>query len=78
MDKFILAVLPPFLLLLIGCFARRMDWLSGEADKSLSRFIIHILYPCFIVYHVLGTKSPIGLKEADFEYMDFLPYLLVS
>ena len=60
----ILAVLPPFLLLFIGCFARRMDWLGREADRSLSRFIIHILYPCFIVYHVLGTKSPVGLKEA--------------
>ena len=60
----ILAVLPPFLLLFIGCFARRMDWLGREADRFLSRFIIHILYPCFIVYHVLGSDSPIGADEA--------------
>ncbi|MEK9773511.1 MAG: AEC family transporter [Opitutae bacterium] len=60
----ILAVLPPFLLLFIGCVARRMDWLGREADRTLSRFIICVLYPCFIIYHVLGSDSPIGADEA--------------
>ena len=60
----ILAVLPPFALLFIGSLARGMDWLGREADRTLSRFIICVLYPCFIVYHVLGTDSPIEVEEA--------------
>ncbi len=58
------AVLPPFLLLFIGCLARKMDWLGREADRTLSRFIVCVLYPCFIIFHVLGTQSPVGLEEA--------------
>ena len=60
----IVAVLPPFILLFIGCMARRMDWLGREADRTLSRFIVCVLYPCFIVYHVLGTESPVEAKGA--------------
>lgn len=60
----ILAVLPPFFLLFIGCIARRMEWLGGEADRTLSRFIICLLYPCFIIYHVVGSDSYIGADEA--------------
>jgi predicted permease len=41
-----------------------MDWLGREADRSLSRFIIYVLYPCFIIYHVLGTESKVGIQEA--------------
>ena len=60
----VLAVLPPFLLLFIGSFARKMDWLGRETDRTLSRFIVCVLYPCFIVYHVLGTDTPVGSNEA--------------
>jgi predicted permease len=60
----ILAVLPPFILLFIGCLARRMDWLGRETDRSLSRFILYVLYPSFIIYHVLGTESKVGIQEA--------------
>jgi predicted permease len=60
----ILAVLPPFVLLSVGCLSRRMDWLGREADRSLSRFIVYVLYPCFIIYHVLGTESKVGIQEA--------------
>ena len=60
----VLAVLPPFLLLFIGSFARKMDWLGRETDRTLSRFIVCVLYPCFIVYHVLGTDTPVGSSEA--------------
>ena len=58
------AVAPPFLLLFIGGVARRKDWLGREADRTMSRFIVYILYPCFILYHVLGTETPVGAKEA--------------
>ena len=38
--------------------------MSRESDRSLSRFIIYVLYPCFIIYHVLGTESKVGIQEA--------------
>ena len=58
------AVAPPFLLLFIGGLARQKDWLGREADRTMSRFIVYVLYPCFILYHVLGTETPVGAKEA--------------
>jgi len=60
----IFAVLPPFLLLFIGSIARKMDWLGKETDRTLSRFIVCVLYPCFIVYHVLGAHTPVTSNEA--------------
>jgi len=58
------AIGPPFLLLLIGGFARKKDYLSREADRTMSRFIVYMLYPCFILYHILGSDNPVGAKEA--------------
>jgi len=48
-----IAVLPPFLLLGVGAFARSVGWLRAEADASLSMVTIRILYPCFILFHIL-------------------------
>ena len=48
-----IAVLPPFLLLGVGAFARSVGWLCAEADASLSMVTIRILYPCFILFHIL-------------------------
>lgn len=59
----VLAVIPPFLLLFIGSLSRKMDWLGKETDRTLSRFIICVLYPCFIVYHVLGSSTPVNSSE---------------
>ena len=51
----IVSILPPFLLLGLGALARRVNWLKAEADSSLSMVTIRILYPCFIIYHILCT-----------------------
>ena len=59
MDSFfniLLSILPPFILLGIGGFARKLDWLRSEADTSLSMVTIRILYPCFILFHILDTE----------------------
>ena len=48
-----IAVLPPFLLLGVGAFARSVGWLRAEADASLSMIAIRILYPSFILFHIL-------------------------
>ena len=42
-----------------------MDWLGQETEKSLSRFIIHVLYPCFIIYNVLNSETLVRLNEAS-------------
>jgi predicted permease len=40
-----------------------MDWLGQETEKSLSRFIIHVLYPGFIIYNVLNAETLVKLDE---------------
>ena len=55
LDGIMLSILPPFLLLAVGGFARKLGWLRAEADASLSMVTIRILYPCFIFYHILGS-----------------------
>ncbi len=65
----IVSILPPFLILGLGAFARKVNWLRAEADSSLSMVTIQILYPCFIVYHILGTE------RLEVTYFSFLPPL---
>lgn len=60
----LLAVMPPFILMLVGGVARKFDCLPVEAEASLSRFIVRVLYPCFIVHQVLGAPTPITAREA--------------
>ena len=55
----LVAVLPPFLLLGLGAFARAVGWLRAEADASLSMLTIRILYPCFILFHILDHQEVI-------------------
>jgi predicted permease len=52
-----IAVLPPFLLLGVGALARSVGWLRAEADASLSMITIRILYPCFILFHILENGN---------------------
>jgi len=58
------AVSPPFLLLFIGGVSRWRNWLAIGVDRQLSRLIVTLLYPCFIIYHILGAENPVGLKES--------------
>jgi len=53
----IISILPPFLLLGIGAFARKVNWLRVEADSSLSMVTVRILYPCFILFHILDAQD---------------------
>ena len=55
----LVAVLPPFLLLGLGAFARAVGWLRAEADASLSMVTIRILYPFFILFHILDHQEVI-------------------
>jgi predicted permease len=53
----LLTVAPVFVIIAIGYAMRRVGWLSEEADASLMRVIVNLLYPCLILDTVLGNRA---------------------
>ncbi|MCC7517828.1 MAG: AEC family transporter [Verrucomicrobiae bacterium] len=51
------AVLPVFAVIGIGALIRRLGWLTSEADASLSRVTINLLFPCLILESLLGNRA---------------------
>ena len=51
------AVAPVFLIILTGWLIRRIGWLTEEADASLLRVIVNLLYPCLILDTILGNRA---------------------
>ncbi len=51
------AVLPIFLLALIGGTIRRVNWLTEEADQSLMRVVVNVLIPALILDALLGNPA---------------------
>ena len=51
------AVAPVFVLIGLGVLARGLGWLTREADDSLLKLTIRLLYPCFIFNKVLAEKD---------------------
>ena len=73
MDDFFgifIAVLPPFVLLALGGLARKLKWLRAEADASLSMVTIRILYPCFILHHILSSNIALNATTFVFPVLD--------
>jgi predicted permease len=50
-------VMGVFLVMGVGAFARRKDWLTRDADASLARLTAHVLLPAFFVDRIL-TGQP--------------------
>ncbi|MCU0792890.1 MAG: AEC family transporter [Opitutaceae bacterium] len=50
-------VLPVFAVIAAGAAARRANWLKPEADESLLKLVVNLLYPCLIFDHVLGNAA---------------------
>lgn len=50
-------VMGVFLVMGVGAFARRRDWLTRDADASLARLTAHVLLPAFFVDRIL-TGQP--------------------
>jgi predicted permease len=50
-------VAPVFLVIGIGYIIRRMGWLTAEADASLMRVIVNLLFPCLILDTILGNQA---------------------
>jgi predicted permease len=51
------AVLPVFGIAVVGLVIRRLNWLTEEADQSLLRVNINLLYPCLILDAALGNPA---------------------
>ena len=56
------AIIPIFLVMVSGYFARRIGWLTEEADKSIMRMVVNLLYPALIFSFVLGNDA---LKQVE-------------
>jgi hypothetical protein len=50
-------VLPVFAVIAAGAAARRAGWLRPEADESLLKLVVNLLYPCLIFSNVLGNGA---------------------
>lgn len=51
------AVAPVFLMMVAGFAMRRAGWLTAEADASLLRIVVNLLYPCLILRTLLGNSA---------------------
>lgn len=51
------AVVPVFCLAAVGLVIRKLNWLTEEADQSLLRVNINLLYPCLILDAALGNPA---------------------
>jgi predicted permease len=49
--------LPVFALFALGIGVRRAGWLSQEAEGSVLKLIVNLLYPCLIFKSVLGNEA---------------------
>ncbi len=50
-------VAPVFLIIGAGYGIRLAGWLTAEADASLLRIVVNLLYPCLILDTILGNKA---------------------
>ncbi len=60
--ELLLLVLPVFVLIGVGVVARRVHWVEGEAETSLIRLVVNVLYPCLIFESVAGNAA---LRSAE-------------
>jgi len=51
------AILPIFLIIGAGFVVRRIGWLDEEADRSVMRVVVNLLYPCLIFSFILGNEA---------------------
>lgn len=51
------SVAPVFLIIAAGYAMRRAGWLTAEADASLMRVIVNLLFPCLIFDTILGNRA---------------------
>lgn len=60
MDQFVKvleAAVPVFVIAVVGLFLRKGDWLTRQADESLLKISINVLFPCLILDSTLGNPA---------------------
>lgn len=57
LELILTAIMPIFLIILAGFAARRIGWLNEEADHSLMKVVVNLLYPALIFSFILGNKA---------------------
>ena len=50
-------ILPVFALIAIGVVVRRVHWIEGEAEKSLLKLVVNVLFPCLIFESITGNAA---------------------
>jgi predicted permease len=55
--QLLLLILPVFALMALGMGLRRVGWLTAEADTSLLRVVVNVLYPCIIFENVHANPA---------------------
>ncbi len=53
----LIQILPVFLLVAVGYATRMLGVLSDDAENSILRLIVNVLYPCFILAKIPGNES---------------------
>jgi len=53
----LITIAPVFIVIAAGYGIRRAGWLSAEADASLLRVVVNLLYPCLILNTILGNQA---------------------
>ena len=53
----VIAVLPAYLLILLGAALRKGRILRHEHDEPIMHGVFHVMYPCFILDKILGSEA---------------------
>jgi predicted permease len=51
------AILPVYLIMMMGAGARRFGFLPAEADAGLMRVSVNVLFPCLILERMVGNEA---------------------
>jgi malate permease and related proteins len=56
-QQLLILVSPVFAVVGLGALLRRARWLTSEADASLLKLVVSLLYPCLIFVTILGNPA---------------------
>lgn len=55
--EILIHTLPVFLMVGVGYLTRQLGVITEEAEKSIVRLVVNVLYPCFILTKIPGNES---------------------
>lgn len=72
------AVIPVFVIILIGFVLRRIRVLTGEADKSLMKLTVNVLYPMLVLSNTIGNPALLRLSSVFIPAVTGLCFVLFA